>query len=256
MQTLNLPRSLTAVKEAGVTQNTGLVEVNFAGTSAEWAAVSLSTSENDLLDVTIYTSDDNPSTWVFYPEDLLFMTDPEVQVAMAYPAETFRSERVIVPKYCEIDGQQYSVGVANFSQDEFPQLACLRAAEIESPDTSFAFLGCERLCNVKLPAGLTTMPVFGLLGLPELKALEIPASVTTFMPFSVSATSIRSLYLPKAVSSIRSAAFIGNESLDAVVFEDVANWYSEADGSAINVTDPARNASRLRKSPIQDAQPT
>ena len=119
----------------------------------------------------------------------------------------------------------------------------------EIPDE--AFDSCNNLTNVIIPDGVTTIGYYAFSSCSSLTSVTIPDSVTSigYSAFS-GCSSLTSVTIPDSVTTIGYCAFGSCENLASVTFADTNDWYytsdsNYTDGTAIDVTDTAQNATYL-----------
>ena len=158
--------------------------------------------------------------------------------------------------YCNsLESVTFGNGVTEIGNSAFEY--CRKLTTITIPDSvtsigSQAFLGCSSLTSVTIPDSVTTISGSAFSYCSSLESVTIPDSVTTISGSAFSdCNSLTSVTIPDSVTSIGGYAFYDCSSLTSVTFADTNNWYytenyDYTDGTAIDVTDTAQNATYLK----------
>ena len=146
-------------------------------------------------------------------------------------------------------------GVTKIDSSTFQGCTSLTSVTIPSGVTAIgysAFEGCTSLANVTIPSGVTEIASSTFSGCTSLTSVTIPENVTEIDGFAFSGcTGLTSVTIPANVTKIAYYAFQGCTSLTNITFADTTStWYytsssSYTDGTAIDVTDAATNATNL-----------
>ena len=113
------------------------------------------------------------------------------------------------------------------------------------------YICADGLSEVTILDDTTTIYTEAFSYCTNLTSITIPDSVTTIGKYTFDGcTSLKSVTVPANVTKIGSSAFNGCTSLKNVTFEDTSTWYYTSrsdytDGTAIDVTDAATNATNL-----------
>ena len=134
---------------------------------------------------------------------------------------------------------------------------CTNLTSVTIPDSVteiawYAFQGCTGLTSVTIPDSVTEIGSYTFKGCTGLESVTIPDSVTSIGDWAFyGCTGLESVTIPDSVTSIGKSAFYGCSKLTSVTFADTTStWYYTSrsdytDGTAINVTDAATNATNL-----------
>ena len=146
-------------------------------------------------------------------------------------------------------------GVTKIDSYTFQGCTNLTSVTIPSGVTAIgysAFEGCTSLANVTIPSGVTEIASSTFKDCTGLTSVTIPENVTEIDGFAFSGcTGLTSVTIPANVTKIAWYAFQGCTNLESITFADTTStWYYTSssdytDGTAIDVTDAATNATNL-----------
>ena len=113
------------------------------------------------------------------------------------------------------------------------------------------FNGNTVLTSITIPDSVTTIGNNAFSGCTALASITIPDSVTTIGTWAFyNCSGLKTVTIGSGVTKMGYYAFSGCSSLESVTFADTSTWYYTSssdytDGTAINVTDAATNATNL-----------
>ena len=146
-------------------------------------------------------------------------------------------------------------GVTAIGYSAFEGCTSLANVTIPSGVTEIAsstFSGCTSLTSITIPSGVTKIANSTFNDCTGLTSVTIPENVTEIDGFAFSGcTGLTSVTIPANVTKIAWYAFQGCTNLESITFADTTStWYYTSssdytDGTAINVTDAATNATNL-----------
>ena len=136
---------------------------------------------------------------------------------------------------------------------------CSSLTSVIIPDSvtsieSSAFCNCTNLESVTLGKNVKTIGYSAFQDCYKLANIEIPDGVTSIYDFAFYyCKSLTNVTIPDSVTKIGCVAFYGCEALTSVTFENTNGWnYTDdsdyTNGTEIDVTDPAQNATNLTDS--------
>ena len=138
-------------------------------------------------------------------------------------------------------------GVITIDQYAFSGCSGLTSVTIPDSVTTIeynAFYDCQNLESVTLGKNVRTIGGSAFEYCYKLASIEIPDSVKEIGSYAFYACrSLTNVTIPDSVTKIGYNAFSGCEALTSVIFKDTDGW--TCDGSDIDVTDTARNATYL-----------
>ena len=145
-------------------------------------------------------------------------------------------------------------GVTTIGYYAFSSCSSLTSVTIPDSVTSIgysAFSGCSSLTSVTIPDSVTTIGGSAFDSCYSLASITIPDSVTTIGDSAFyNCNSLTKVTIPDSVTTIGYCVFGSCENLASVTFTDTNDWYytsdsNYTDGTAIDVTDRAQNATYL-----------
>ena len=252
LTSLTLPAGLTTIGPNVFSACTGLTDVYFNGTRAQWNAVTVSATNNDpLLNATIHCTDDGGETGVTWRYDAATKT---LYIEGSGPMESIEGYASTNPALATwpwssddsvhaattivIGNGVTTIGITAFTffrsvtdvtiPDSVTSIGhgafdqCTNLASLTIPDSvtsidSAAFMNCESLTSLTIPYGTTSIGTQMFFSCYKLASVTIPDSVTSIdqMAFN-GCNSLTSITIPDRVTSISTGAFGNCSSLTSV----------------------------------------
>ena len=122
---------------------------------------------------------------------------------------------------------------------------------------SYAFRDCTNLALTTLPSGITSIGSYAFHGCTNLALTTLPSGITSIATNTFyGCTGITSIIIPANVVTIGTWAFAKCTNMATATFEITVGWwlgaYDATEGTAIDVSDPAKNASNLKGTTMTD----
>ncbi len=158
LKTLYLPSTLVSIGDSATNLSTGITDIYFNGTRAQWAQVAIGTSNENLLKATVHCTD-----------------DPKFEYSNGVITKYIgKDSEVVIPS--EIAGETITaIGDNAFANCDF-----ITSITLPNTITSIgesAFFYCQ-ISEINLPEGLLSIG-YGAFSSTRLTNVEIPASVTS-----------------------------------------------------------------------------
>ena len=281
LTSVTIPGNVTLIWSSAFENCENLV-VTYKGTLAQWCQMSngFSLLENaasitlddvtDLKALTALTIPDNVESignYAFaYCTKLTSVKIPE-GVKSIGSAFFYCSKNLAVTyggtlaQWCVMDNDQYLLeNAASITLDDVNDLKAL--TELTIPDNvesigSYALAHCTKLTSVKISTGVKSIGGNAFYN-SGLTSVEIPEGVESIDNFAFSyCKSLTSMTIGRGVTRIGVYVFSGCSALGNVTFNDTDGWYATSsslykDGTSINVSTPATNATNLKSTLTKD----
>ena len=249
MKTVTIPAGVTSIGKGAFEGCTGLTDVYFGGTQAQWAAVEIGSDNERLTGVSIHcvvvSGKWGDITWTLYSNGLL-----TISCSGDMPDFDLFSTEAWLPCNSIIKKAVIYSGVTHIGSFAFRYCSNLESVAIPSSVTSIgfsAFNGCTSLTNITIPSGVMSIGNSVFENCSGLTSVLLPSSLRSIGDSAFfSCNSLTNLTVPEGVTSIGICAFIGCSNLtDVMIPSSVTSIGLGAFnrcGSLINISVDAKNS--------------
>ena len=223
---VSIPASVASIGEVAFYE-TGLKEVYYDGTEAQWKTIQIGEYNRLLTHAIIY----------YIPSGVTVVEDYAFQgcttlTELRIPSSIISIRTGAFQDCSQLTKVDIPSGVATIGDAAFERCTALTEVVIPSGVTSigaWAFQGCSQLLKVEIPSGETAIGDYAFQGCTALTEVMIPAGVTSIGAGAFQGcTALTEVVIPAGVTSVGAGAFQGCTALTEVMIPssvtDIGAW--------------------------------
>ena len=210
LTSVTIPVGVTKIGANALRGCTGLVDLHYAGTTAEWNAITKGTNwDYNTGNYTLHCK-------VLYSEGIAYTFEGDSYTVSKIG--TCTDTDIIIPETYE------GYPVKKIGGSAFKDCTGFRSIQLPAGITTIdgnAFENCTGLTSIEIPAGVTDIGYYVFRGCTALESVTIPARVTRIYGDAFrNCTSLKSIVIPASVTRIYDHAFDGCTALESVTFAE------------------------------------
>ena len=238
---VTIPEDVTSIGDEAFSGCSNLTDVYYAGTQAQWDAISIGSGNDPLTSAAIHynsgSSCGNGLNWLLYNDGRLVISGSGAMLDYTSSSDApWGSRRSQIKKVI------IGIGITSVGNHAFD--GCTELTSVTIPASvksigSFAFNGCSALTAVTIPYAVTNIGTYAFDGCAALTSVIIPDGVKDIRNYMFNGcAALKSVTIPASVTRIGNHTFNGCVALTDVYYSETrAQWNTisiESDNDSLN----------------------